>query len=87
MKISPLNTALIIIFALLFIYVFIKPSIYILKVILRGGIWSAVVYGINIITAAAGFTVGINPATSLLYGVLGIYGVALNYIIKMIYRT
>lgn len=73
-----------VVFCALAAYVFAKPALYIIRVILRGGFWSAAVYVINLITAAAGLTVGINPVTSVIYGLLGIYGVAASYIADLI---
>ena len=82
MKINVSYIAFSVVFCALAAYVFAKPVTCLIRIIFRSGFWSAVVYGINIVTAAVGFGVGINPVTSVLYGILGIYGVAASYIVR-----
>ncbi len=64
---------------------FIKPIISISKIIIKGALYSALVFGINLVTSAFGVTAGINIITSVMYGTLGIYGVMLSYISGFLY--
>ena len=82
---TAINICLLIILTVIFCIVLAKPLSILLKISVKGALYSAAVYGINLVTASIGFSVGINPVSSLLYGIFGIYGVAASYIIKLIY--
>jgi len=62
-----------------------KPLLFVIKVIIKGALYSALVYGINLLTSAVGISVGINLVSSVAYGVMGIYGVLISYISYFLY--
>ena len=70
---------------LLLLYVFARPIGFLFRVIIRGVGYSALVFIINLITAPAGFTLGINAVTYLIFGFLGIYGVGAGYLAGLLY--
>lgn len=84
-KISAPELTLVIIFTLLCLYLFMKPLGFIFRVIIRGTVYSVLVWSINLITAPMGFTIGINAVSSLIFGILGIYGVGAGYLAGVLY--
>ncbi|MBE7014449.1 MAG: transcriptional regulator [Ruminococcaceae bacterium] len=67
------------------IFFFKKPLIWIFKVIIRGTLFSVLMFLINFITMSFNFFAGINPVTTFICGIFGIYGVILNYILAFIF--
>ena len=84
-KISAVDILLIIILTVSGLVLFVKPILKIAKVIIKGALYSALVFGINLVTSAFGVTAGINIITSSMYGILGIYGVLISYISGFLY--
>lgn len=75
----------VIILTLAILIVFYKPLAFLLKVIIKGALYSALVYVLNFITSVFGITAGVNLVTALLYGIFGIYGVVLSYFSGLLY--
>ena len=84
-KISAVDILLIIILTVSGLVLFVKPILKIAKIIIKGALYSALVFGINLVTSAFGVTAGINIITSSMYGILGIYGVLISYISGFLY--
>ena len=73
-----------IIFLFLFGRIFILPLKNIFKLILNSVLGGVLIYIINLIGGAWGFSIGINIFTSIFVGILGIPGVILLIILKII---
>lgn len=69
----------------LFMVLFWKPMLFILKFIIKGALYSALLYSINLVTSSAGITVGINLVSSAICGLLGFYGVLVSYLSCFLY--
>ena len=85
MKINAPELTLMIILIISLLCLFARPIGIVFRVILRGVGYSILVFIINLITAPAGFYIGINAVTSLAFGILGIYGVGAGYFAGLLY--
>lgn len=73
-----------IVFLFLFGRIFILPLKSIFKLILNSVLGGALIYIINLIGGAWGFSIGLNFFTSIFVGILGIPGAILLIILQLI---
>jgi len=73
-----------IVFLFIFGKVFIKPLKTILKLIINSILGGALIYLINLISGAFGFSIGLNMFTAIFVGLLGVPGAILLVIIKIL---
>ena len=74
-----------IVFLSLMLYLFKKPCLIFIKWIIRGAVFSFIIFLLNFITLSFNFHIGLNPVTYGLCGALGGYGFILNYIFGMLF--
>ena len=65
--------------------VFSKPIGFIVKTLIKGALYSALMFVLNFITSVAGLSAGINLISGLTCGFLGIYGVIISYFAGLLY--
>ncbi len=66
-------------------YCFKKPLLLLFKILVRGALFSFIIFLINFITLSFDFHIGLNPATYALCGIFGGYGVILNYALCLMF--
>ena len=65
-------------------YIILSPFTLLMKFVLNSFLGAAVVVVINLIGQNFGVTIPLNPATALIVGFLGLPGVALLFVLKLI---
>jgi len=65
-------------------YIILSPFTLLMKFVLNSFLGAAVLVVINLIGQNFGVTIPLNPATALIVGFLGLPGVALLFILKLI---
>ncbi len=68
----------------LLLWIFAKPVKTVLAVLLKGAAGSALLLAINAVAAPLGFSIGVNPVTYAICGLLGINGFLALLCIKII---
>lgn len=65
-------------------WLLVAPLKFILKLILNGILGGIALFLLNLVGGLFGVTIGLNPWTALIVGILGLPGVVLLYILKLI---
>ena len=65
-------------------YIILSPFTLLMKFVLNSFLGAAVLVVINLIGQNFGVTIPLNPATALIVGFLGLPGVALLFVLKLI---
>jgi inhibitor of the pro-sigma K processing machinery len=65
-------------------YIILSPFTLVMKFVLNSFLGAAVVVIINLIGQNFGFTIPVNPASALIVGFLGLPGVVLLFLLKII---
>ncbi len=81
---SVIITMLIVCGVLTVLIVLAEPLKKVIKVIINSAIGAAAIFCINLISGIVGLKVGINIATALAAGILGLPGIAALYIMQII---
>jgi inhibitor of the pro-sigma K processing machinery len=66
-------------------YIILSPFTLLMKFILSAFLGAAAVVVINLAGASFGVTIPVNPATALIVGFLGLPGVVLIFVLKLIF--
>lgn len=74
------ETVILIAFILILVIFFTRPVILLGKMLVRSVFFTFIIFLLNFITTSFNFSIGLNPVTSLVCGMFGVYGVVINYI-------